>query len=164
MTFKVGDKVRRESLSKGVLDYNGMRVGDWDVVTHVDRFSIDLKSYGRGHDPDCFTLVKEPSPATTPHKWAKEIKAWADGAQIERRYEDYLGWQTWGPCLYPSWNTVSTVEYRIKPEKKPDVVLTRHISKRHIVDIVSNTTDAPNVQYTFDGETGKLKAVQLLSN
>lgn len=164
MTFKVGDKVRRESLSKGVLDYNGMRVGDWDVVTHVDRFSIDLKSYGRGHDPDCFTLVKEPSPATTPHKWAKEIKAWADGAEIQFRTLAPAGWTEWATLeSSPAWSTVSTVEYRVKPEKKPDVIEYGTIMQGFWSSSKERQT-ASTVQFTFDGETGKLKAVQLLSN
>lgn len=59
-----------------------------------------------------------------PHKWAKEIKAWADGAEIENRHLDENGnWCEWG---YWSSNTDVTVnflthdgiEYRIKPQPK----------------------------------------------
>ena len=51
------------------------------------------------------------------HKWHKEIKAWADGAEIEFRYKDrYLG---------DEWELVEVLndfgeefEYRIKPQPK----------------------------------------------
>ena len=47
------------------------------------------------------------------HKWHKEIKAWADGAEIQcRRY-----------CIDEEWNDTNPVwddlyEYRIKPQPK----------------------------------------------
>ena len=46
-----------------------------------------------------------------PHKWAKEIKAWADGAEIEQK----IG-ETWHQVLTPSWTR--DTEYRIKPQPK----------------------------------------------
>ena len=45
------------------------------------------------------------------HKWHKEIKAWADGAEIERWYWQYDGW---GEAINPTWN--ERYEYRIKPK------------------------------------------------
>jgi hypothetical protein len=51
------------------------------------------------------------------HKWHKEIKAWADGAEIES--ESYidddlnLGWKI---DHYPDWH--SNIKYRIKLEPK----------------------------------------------
>jgi hypothetical protein len=35
-----------------------------------------------------------------PHKWAKEIKAWADGAEIEiRQFDDHRNeWLLWHDC------------------------------------------------------------------
>jgi hypothetical protein len=45
------------------------------------------------------------------HKWHREIKAWADGAEIEFLTED--GWFNAGD---PEWNENS--EYRIKPQPK----------------------------------------------
>jgi hypothetical protein len=51
------------------------------------------------------------------HKWHKEIKAWADGAEIEFLSED--GWLNAGD---PEWNEDS--EYRIKPQlKEPQYLL-----------------------------------------
>lgn len=47
-----------------------------------------------------------------PHKWAKEIKAWADGAEIE--YYAYDVWSDWHPDI--GW--FEDYEYRIKPQPK----------------------------------------------
>lgn len=46
-----------------------------------------------------------------PHKHAECIKAWADGAEIEYRYDSTHEWRT-TDC--PNWITRS--EYRIKPQ------------------------------------------------
>jgi len=46
------------------------------------------------------------------HKWHKEIKAWADGAEIE-----YCVGQEWNPAPNPTWETLGMV-YRIKPQPK----------------------------------------------
>jgi hypothetical protein len=51
-----------------------------------------------------------------PHKWAKEIKAWADGAEIEyhaKNQED----EPWMP-FDGRWTNNETWEYRIKPQPK----------------------------------------------
>jgi len=46
-----------------------------------------------------------------PHKWHKEIKAWADGAEIEMWYRQYDGW---GDVKDPTWLDGS--QFRIKPQ------------------------------------------------
>ena len=47
-----------------------------------------------------------------PHKWHKEIKAWADGAEIE-----YLTLEgKWADVDKPHWH--DACEYRIKPKQK----------------------------------------------
>ena len=48
------------------------------------------------------------------HKWHKEIKAWADGAEIECFLDSSSGWcdVTEAPCFYED------KEYRIKPQPK----------------------------------------------
>jgi len=51
----------------------------------------------------------------TPRKHAELIKAWADGAEIERL--DATG--EWVDAETPSWNCF--LEYRIKPESKKTV-------------------------------------------
>jgi hypothetical protein len=53
----------------------------------------------------------------THHKWHKEIKAWADGAEIEVFDSKFNDWVTTDS---PSWNTDSNInlQYRIKPQPK----------------------------------------------
>ena len=49
------------------------------------------------------------------HKWHKEIKAWADGAEIEaNKHNEHNYWHT---VLNPNWNECG-VEFRIKPQPK----------------------------------------------
>jgi hypothetical protein len=45
------------------------------------------------------------------HKWHKEIKAWADGAEIE-----WLSGNEWLPKIHEHWNV--HLEYRIKSQPK----------------------------------------------
>jgi hypothetical protein len=46
-----------------------------------------------------------------PHKHAEFIKAWADGAEIEFRHDEYHAWKK---ADSPSWNLYT--QYRVKPE------------------------------------------------
>jgi len=48
-----------------------------------------------------------------PHKWAKEIKAWADGAEIE--FKDYL--QGWMDCKSPAWSENATYRIKLQPKE-----------------------------------------------
>ena len=54
-----------------------------------------------------------------PHKWAKEIKAWADGAEIEHRwFREYASdWSEWSD-FEGDWVSFDGIEYRIKPQPK----------------------------------------------
>lgn len=52
---------------------------------------------------------------TKQHKWHKEIKAWADGAEIERRR---YGDKEWENCENPNWLNPYSHEFRIKPQPK----------------------------------------------
>ena len=54
------------------------------------------------------------------HKHAEAIKAWADGAEIERLNIWISGHKTWEPEVPLLWN--EDHKYRIKPEKKQPVV------------------------------------------
>lgn len=93
-----------------------------------------------------------------PHKHAECIKAWADGAEIETRPYSDAGWF---PLEEPHWHLER--EYRIKPEPKPDVV--RYCSMP--VYCFSGMTDtqypSSNLKLTWDGETGKLKAAEVIA-
>ena len=56
------------------------------------------------------------------HKWHKEIKAWADGAEIEESIlvetnHGEFDWCAWRSTKSPEWETVEYM-YRIKPQPK----------------------------------------------
>jgi len=99
-----------------------------------------------------------------PRKHAELIKAWADGAEIQARMQT----GEWFDCPVPSW--IPNDEYRIKPEPRPDIVLYCCV---HRVDVLHNDqycfiTNArghykgDNLSLIFDGETGKLKAAEVI--
>ena len=55
------------------------------------------------------------------HKWHKEIKAWADGEEIEYRVrKPNTPWLAWETVTEPYWhiNNYLETEYRIKPQPK----------------------------------------------
>ena len=91
------------------------------------------------------------------HKHAELIKAWADGATIEVR--DYGNSREWEETTHPMW--CIRFEYRIKP--KPDVVKLVRVFEHHS-GLMFKPTDAnpANLKLTFDGETGKLKAAEVM--
>jgi len=97
------------------------------------------------------------------HKHADLIHAWAEGAEIQ-----FKGVDTWHDCS-PIWSGVK--EYRIKPEKKPDVV--RYVVMMGQDDrevIVSTAAFKQNVisgkmwqiKIVRDGETGELISAEVL--
>ena len=87
------------------------------------------------------------------HKHAELIKAWADGAQIEYLFTDT---NEWCPALTPRW--AKSVQYRIKPEPKPDIVQERCIASWTGI----STNLCPNIRVVFDGETGNLKSAEVI--
>jgi len=91
----------------------------------------------------------------TPHKHAALIHAWADGAEIESKHFPY---DPWHATTSPAWFLSS--EYRIKPEKKPDIVTTRFVSATITRDFTISYFD--NLRLTFDGETGVLKSAEVI--
>lgn len=101
-----------------------------------------------------------------PHKHAKLIKAWADGAKIQVRFYGN-DWQDI-ECNKPLW--ITDYEYRIKPEPKPDVILYASWFRKTIGNTTGDKDLALCWQWgcdgvlsiTMDGETGKLKAAEVL--
>lgn len=88
-----------------------------------------------------------------PHKHAELIKAWADGATIEGKWSGRF----WEVEVNPAWH--EQVEYRIKPEPKPDVV------RFFIIDdyaMWQTHDEKASLKLTLDGETGKLKSAEVL--
>ena len=86
------------------------------------------------------------------HKHYDVIVAWAEGKEVQRKRNDE--WEDWNekfsPAFYPD------VEYRIKPEHKPDVVVEENL-------ILSPVANGAIFRLTFDGETGKLKQAEVIS-
>ena len=60
------------------------------------------------------------------HKWHKEIKAWADGALIEKRKES----SEWLKAVCPRWEIHEDIEYRIKPQPKEPQYLYVYFNER----------------------------------
>ncbi len=98
----------------------------------------------------------------TKHKHYDMILAWAKGAIIQHRcYPHYAEWKDTNGNQ-PNWH--QGYEYRIKPA--PDMELTVNLSMNQKYDTVVAQHPVymvPNVKVTFDGETKKLKKVELLA-
>jgi len=104
------------------------------------------------------------------HKHADLIHAWAEGAEIEYKPVDVSIWKDCGD-LEPSWGN-DFFEYRIKPEKKPDIVRYTNIyangtvgnDYRFIEEAkLKSANDAiGHIKYVICGETGKLIKAEVL--
>lgn len=162
--FKVGDYVKCIDASMTMELIKG--AGYW--VEEVDwRGDLLLRDIGKPKHmctwhPSRFVLVEEPPKpvphaTSVPHVHAALIKAWADGAKIECRYHPK---GEWFDTESPSWNL--TNEYRIKPEPKPDVTLAMCIGQMSTGRAVVYDHGRHNIKATFDGETGKLKSVEMI--
>jgi hypothetical protein len=94
------------------------------------------------------------------HKHHNEIIAWANGAEIEFRAHPALDWC---PCHKNKPDWLEHVEYRVKPTPKPDVWqwLFVGIDVNNDLYTESNKCSA-NIKLTFDGETRKLKAAEVI--
>lgn len=103
----------------------------------------------------------------TPHIHAEEIKAWASGKEIEVWSECNEGWLL---DSNPTWK--NHYAYRIKPEPKPDLVVYAEVSGvadtacsqfTRSMALTGAYYSFHNMKLTFDGETGKLKAAEVIS-
>lgn len=107
------------------------------------------------HSKDC------PERKKNQHKWHKEIKAWAEGAIIERL--DYRSKRGWYIDYSPTWSTHDEVLYRIKPEPKP---LSVQYGYAHQfvggVALTERRYPCDNLKFTFDGDTGELKNAEVI--
>jgi hypothetical protein len=98
----------------------------------------------------------------TPHVHAALIKAWADGAIIQYKNETTDTWMTVSDnCFF--WLT--SREYRIKPEPKPDAVYYVVIDKDTFSGVYRSQQSTMNqkiqqVKLLFDGETGEFKLAE----
>lgn len=98
------------------------------------------------------------------HKHYEIIMAWAEGKKIQLMTGN--GWQDWVGKFSPHWN--DDMEYRIKPEPKPDVVVYTKIiadiecAEFLTCDLSLEQSDSDNLKLTFDSETGKLKSAEVI--
>lgn len=117
------------------------------------------------------------SEANKPHKWQKEIIAWANGAQIQYRIDRH---NPWIKIHYPNWK--GEYEYRVMPEAPPDFECTLSVNSQmssyekdkwicSSVNICTYKQPTDNNQETpagyihvvFDGTSGVIKSVELLN-
>ena len=89
-----------------------------------------------------------------PHKWAKEIKAWADGAEIEVNVSG-LGWSN-VTAIHPQWHEDN--EYRIKPQLKEPQYLYVYKNKTRGIELGFKPHPAQNMWETEI--IGKIKLEQ----
>jgi hypothetical protein len=97
-----------------------------------------------------------------PHKHAELIKAWADGAEIECR-----DCRVWYHAKDPRWQ--EDMEYRIKPKTKLDIEKFFLLESNPILGLrlneISGFQKQPHedwIRIVFDGETAKMKSVEIL--
>ena len=91
-----------------------------------------------------------------PRKHAELIKAYADGAEIEYQLTD----GSWHWCSNPSFH--DDFAYRIKREPKPDFFRYVFADSDAAGYFHKDKWPTDNLKLTFDGETGKLKAAEVL--
>ena len=96
-----------------------------------------------------------------PHKHAKLIKAWANGAEIQCKC---LG--KWEDELNPQWE--ECFEFRIKPEKEPDIVRVFGFrtpdGKPYELELLKQSGHITGkcLKVVWDGTTGELKSAEVL--
>tara|TARA_R110000868_G_scaffold186435_2_gene428881 strand:+ start:683 stop:991 length:309 start_codon:yes stop_codon:yes gene_type:complete len=101
----------------------------------------------------------------TPHKHAEAIRAWADGAIIE---VNCGAKDIWSIVDHPSWALDNN--YRVMPKPHPDFVKRFYLELNPLVghrfseaytdkDLVNKHS---LIKCTFDGETTKLKSVEII--
>ena len=159
--FKVGDKVRRLEDCNLPLRGISRAAGTISTVSKVSDAGSWMGLVGQTHDvcdpvpfaTHVYELVK---PDKVPHVHAEVIKAWADGATIQVHRGGKT--DTWEDHVSPSF--AKEFKYRVKPEPKPDVK--QIMSPTLWNPVKKGTFFTVSIEYTYDGETGKLKAVELI--
>ena len=94
------------------------------------------------------------------HKHYDLLMAFANGADIQYRMIDKE--MEWLTDANPWWNC-ERMEFRIKPEPKPDIVRYYNISQFGSVhEYKREDIESWDLEITFDGETGKLKSAEVI--
>lgn len=123
VVFQEGDRVKFELA--GITDYGTVvKEGDsvysasGDIWARWD--STKMKQYARREDLTLISRKEQPKPAPKypPHKYADVIKHWADGGEIQYKYQGSTNWETY--AFIKSFPHVDSPDliWRIKPEVK----------------------------------------------
>jgi len=92
---------------------------------------------------------------------AELIKLWADGALIQWKEEERVGWQDCYNNL-PTWSP--QFKYRVKAEPSPDLVRYQFVTNVNTRACIGpDARSIANLMLVFDGETGALKDAQVLT-
>jgi len=158
---KIGDKVRRISDP-----YFTQVIGTEFVIKQLRPMGsyteIQSSDNLKWYDLRNFELVD--AHGEKRHVHHDLIVAWAKGALIQFRLKVEGEWKAWTDIKKPTWTSYYyETEYRIKPEPKPDYVSVRDVAL--IEGAACHTDEATytsKVKYTFYGETGKLKSVEII--
>ena len=102
----------------------------------------------------------------TEHKHAEVLRAIADGKEVECRPKGYYGNADW----FTTMNIINPInpitrpdyEWRVKPEPKPDFKTYLTVRKGYMGKQTELRYAFDTVCFTFDGETGNLKSVEML--
>ena len=164
--YKVGDKF----ITLNGDDYNQGSVITliYDDGTDLPQFQglvADVHNWSTGEDGKRWLYLHEVQPYKEP-KEPKEPKAkrphhdvilkWLDGAEVQ--WADIQS-EDWHDTVEPTWR--HHLQYRVKPQPKPDVVRTYSVKLRPD-GVVDFNYAAPNrLELVFDGETGVLKATKV---
>jgi hypothetical protein len=91
------------------------------------------------------------------HRHADLIHAWAEGAEIE-----IFNCGQWVVVQHPTFS--GSLEYRIKPTPKPDVVKLYYKADEIFREGLKGEgcADEHDLRCTFDGDTGELKSAEVL--
>lgn len=88
-----------------------------------------------------------------PHKWAKEIIAWANGAKIEWKNHN----NDWKPKLHDHWYDDGDYEYRIKPQpKKPQYLYVYNTEEEIKLGTIGSAIPIKNLNGKYE-ILGKIK-------
>ena len=97
---------------------------------------------------------------STPHKHADVLRAIADGKEVQWRDTPLGPWFDEAGPLTPL--THAHLEWRVKPEPKPDVVVGERVLYSQYCGARFVEDSTHNLRLTFDGETGALKKAEVI--
>lgn len=123
VVFQEGDRVKYEH--NGDIDYGIIMKKGGSIYTDYGNIWAFWESNNllQTSKPTSLTLISrkekpKPVPKYPPHKYADVIKHWADGGEIQFKYQGSTNWETYEfPKTFPFVNS-SAHNWRIKPEVK----------------------------------------------